>query len=278
MSHAALAKPIDRLLGGQLSTLALAVGTIAPDLEFFIRGRIARTAGHQPYGVLLLDVPLALVFLAALTWLVVPGIIALLNDDALHLGPALRRSFTVPRRVWTDPTALAGHVLAVMIGAGSHILWDEFTHGPVAEGEAIAWLNRFPFAIGQADFALYSVLHWLSTAGGLASVMIVLNRWLDRQPRQIPAEALLEPVPSAIRNAGLAFVALVTIGFTIQNPIAVLGGGSARPDALGDLLATSATWALSGCFIALALFGGAIQLGLIERWEERRPGPNTPVG
>ena len=278
ISHVAVAGPLNRLVNQQLPVLALAVGTMSPDLEFFLRGRIERSIGHTVHGILLLDVPLSFAFLAALSWLIIPAITTLLPDAALHLGAPLERTFTLPRAAWTDRRALARITLAVMIGAGSHILWDQFTHNPGADEVALGWLDWLPFSIGEADFALHSIFQWLSTALGLTLVMRSLNRWLDTQPREIPAEALLEPTPSAIRKLGWAFVGIVTVGFAVQNPLAFLGTGGGRPTGLANLLAHSAIWSLSGCFIALSLFGAAIQMGLVERWVSSEPGPNTSVG
>lgn len=264
IAHAAAAEPIDRLLGRQVSTLALAVGTLAPDLEFFIRGRSERSIGHDLHGTVLLDLPLAFVFLAALSWLVVPAIVTLLPDNALHLGPALRRSFTVPLRRWGDPSALARLAVAILIGAGSHLLWDDFTSEPPPETASLQWLTRFPFSLGGADHALHSILRWASTVGGLILVGLALRRWLERQPRQIPADALLEPIPPKLRRGGLAFIAIVTVAFAVQHPLAFVGDGPARPDATADILAATVSWALAGCFVALALFGAALQLGVLE--------------
>lgn len=278
ISHVALARPLDRVLGGELPILALAAGTMAPDFEYFLRGRIERSISHLAHGVLLVDLPLGLLFLAALTWLVVPGILTLLPDGALHLGPGLTRTFTIPRSAWTDRLSLARIAVAIMIGAGSHLVWDEFTHGPAAEGRWLGWLNALPFSIGQADFALYSVFQWISSVAGLAVLAIAADRWFDRQPRAVPANVLLDPTPSVLRRVGWVFVGVVTVGFGIQNPLAFLGGGDARPSGLLEVIGISAVWALTGLFLALALFGAAVQLGLIERWQSTEPGPNTPVG
>ncbi len=278
ISHAAVASPLNRLVNKQLPVLALAVGTMSPDLEFFLRGRIERSIGHTAHGVVLLDLPLSFAFLAALSWLIVPAVVTLLPDAVLHLGRPLERAFTLPKAAWTDRRAMAKLTLAITIGAGSHLLWDQFTHSPGADDEGLGWLNWLPFSIGEADFALHSILQWISTAVGLTLVMLSLNRWLDTQPREVSAEALLAPTPGALRKLGWGFIGIVTIGFAVQNPLAFLGDGGGRPSGLANLMAHSAIWALSGCFIALSLFGAAVQMGLVERWTSMQPEPKTSVG
>ena len=278
--------PIDRLLGRQLPFVAIAVGTISPDLEFFVRGRIERTIGHTAHGALLLDVPLGLAFLMLLNWFAVPAIQALLPPSLAHLGPALDRAVAVLRRTSTDLRSLAGIVVALLIGAGSHILWDAFTQAAAVDPtgtpyRSLAWLDRFPFTIGEASFALHSVLHWLSTAGGLVVVMIALDRWIERQ--RPPAETHHETsaAPAATRRAGWALTAAAVAVFVVQHPVARAGDGPGRPSGLSDVLATGAVWALAGCFVGLVLVGTLVRLGVLPTGGAGvplPPDPDRPVG
>lgn len=290
ISHLAAAKPIDSLLGRQLPMIALAVGAMAPDFEFFIRGRIERTIGHTVHGALLIDVPLGLLFLAALTWLIVPAICSLLSAEDRYLAPAIERSFTVPRGMWSSPSGLARIVLALLIGIGSHLLWDVFTQPtPVgADGvrvASLAWLDWFPFSIGEADFALHSVLHWLSSAFGLVVLMVAVDRWLERQARPGPGDEVTTatrptPTRSPMRLIGWGLVIATTGAFLIQHPAPLLDSGPARPTGLAEQLATAAVWALAGCFVGLALFGLLLQVGFLPSGASvpRPPDPYRRAG
>lgn len=259
ISHAAAALPLQRYGGRELPLLALAVGSMSPDLEFFIVGRIERTIGHTAHGVLLLDLPLSLLFLATMTWLLVPGVVALLPDRYRHLEPAIERSFSLRRSQLLTPAGLATTSIAVMVGAGSHILWDVFTHGPAQSDTVLEWLNSFPFSVGKANFALYSILQWISTGVGLAVITNALIDWIERQPAQ-PAKDGATPQPRR-RTMGLALVALITTAFAVQSPVALIGDRPARASGLGEQITTSAIWAMSGCVIALGLVGLAARLG-----------------
>jgi hypothetical protein len=281
ISHLAAALPADRLLGRQLPLVALAVGAMSPDLEFFLRGRIERTIGHTAHGAVLMDVPLGLLFIAALTWLVIPAIGSLLSTQNGHLGGALQRSLGLPGHAWRDPRSLAQIVLALLIGAGSHIVWDVFTQ-PAATDPAgvryrsLAWLDRFSFSIGEADFALHSVLHWASTVLGLIAVMLAFDRWIDRHPSPTETVGSPRPVPAITRRVGWVLAIGGTAAFLVQHPVALVGDGPARPTGLSSVLATGAVWALSGCFVGLAAFGALLRFGVLPTATAAPPRPPDP--
>lgn len=278
ISHAAIAPPLQRVLGRDTPILPLAVGTMAPNLELFLWGRNTRSISHEAHGVVLFDLPLALLFLAGLTLFVVPAIVTLMPERWIHFGPALGRSFTMPLARWTDAKLMARTITAIMIGAGSHLLWDDFTHAPQPGSVAMGWLGRVPFSLGDTEIAVHSLLGWVSTIGGLVFVVATAAAWFRRQPHEVPVTTLLEPTPTMLRAVGWSFVALMTVGFAIQSPLAFLGGGPARPTGTGDLAAISVVWALSGCTIALGLFGAAVRLGLVERWASAgSTSDSTPV-
>ncbi len=265
MAHAAVAAPLDRALGRQLPALGLAAGALAPDLEFFLNGRIERSISHEPYGVVLLDLPLALAFLVVTGSLVVPGVVGLLGPGSRHLATPIGRAFVVDPGTWTSIGAIARLVVAILIGASSHLIWDEFTHGPIIDAPGLGWLNSFPFSIGEADFALYSVVQWVSTAVGLGALMIGLDRWLGRQAIDGQMPASVRFLTGEARVVGLAAVAATTAAFAVQHPAVILDDEVTRPEALGDLLATATVWGMTGCYVALAAIGAALRLGLVGR-------------
>lgn len=285
LSHLAAAKPLDRLLGQQLPFVALAAGAMAPDLEFFLRGRIERTIGHSAHGAVLMDVPLGLLFLAVVAWLVTPAIRALLPTEVEHLGAALERSMAIPGGSWLDPRALARIVLALLIGAGSHIVWDVFTQPAASDAtgtvyQSLAWLDRLEFSIGETNFALHSLLHWLSTALGLIAVMVTVDRWIERNPAPTDADESGRYVPAVTRRTGLALTGATTVAFLVQHPVALLGDDPARPSGLASVLATEAVWALAGCFVGLAAFGTLLRSGALPTEVtalRRPPDPTRPT-
>lgn len=264
VAHAAVAPPIGRAVGGTLPVVAVAAGAISPDLEHFVLGRIDRSIGHEPFGILLLDLPLALAFLLLWCALVVPGVIGLLPDRYRHLAGPIADQFRLGH-AWRSPGGVGRIGLAIVVGASTHLIWDEFTHGPVRDIAPIDWLNSYPFMIGRAEFAAYSIVHWVSTAGGMAALMWSLDRWIERQPIGVEPPPAVSRLTRPGRFAAWLFLVVAVAGFAAQSPIAALESGVGRPAALGDRLATSTVWALTGGFAALAVLGGLIRLGLVGR-------------
>ena len=173
-----------------------------------------------------------------------PALAVLLPRRWGHLGPAMSRAVTLPRASWTDPSELARVSIAIMVGAGSHILWDSFTYAPPPGVRSLAWLGWFPFSIGGTDLHSTRWVNWLSTGLGLTVSLMALARWSDRQVIGPPDERALA-APGFIRAGGWAFVAVITLGFAVRNPLALLGGAPPEVDP-GLRWTTASIWALTG--------------------------------
>jgi len=61
-AHPALFIPIQKSIKGKLSATGLILGSMIPDFEYFLKMRAGENMSHQWYGILLFDIPLALVF------------------------------------------------------------------------------------------------------------------------------------------------------------------------------------------------------------------------
>jgi hypothetical protein len=123
-SHPALAVPFYLAKKRWFSLTGLVAGSIAPDFAYFIQ--MKKTGGrfsHTLTGVFLFDLPMA-IFLA----LVFHNIIKrpLVN----HLPrPFYRRFGPYAQGHWTGFNERAMViVLSILIGAGTHLLWDAVTH------------------------------------------------------------------------------------------------------------------------------------------------------
>ncbi|MFO0660503.1 MAG: DUF4184 family protein [Polyangiaceae bacterium] len=126
-SHAAAILPLRHIPWvKQLSTPALVVGSTAPDLVYLFASKGAST--HRPLGLLYFCLPiglLAFLYVEALTLPVISPLVLPYFSEKWH--PLAARLFgprTLPSRFvdWLRVGA------AIMIGAGTHQLWDGFTH------------------------------------------------------------------------------------------------------------------------------------------------------
>lgn len=180
VAHAAAAVPLARALGRRAVLSALVIGSMVPDFWYILPLPLKRADTHT---------------LAALFWFCLPvGFAtyvlyhAVMKQPWLELIPrplALRLAGCtapgLPRARWS--TVLTSLVL----GAGTHLLWDALTHdGPIVE-HALPALDAALFSIGPYEAYGYSLLQHLSTAAGLALLAVWLRAWYRSAAPRPPA-------------------------------------------------------------------------------------------
>jgi hypothetical protein len=174
-AHPAAVLPFLRLPPSTVNFTALVVGSITPDLGYYVGQFSVATLAHTFRGSFLVCLPSGFVLLAIVyllrkpIWFVLPQ---------PHRG-ALEAMAYAPSRVsvrWIFVSACS-----ILAGAWTHIVWDSFTH---ADGWSV---GEFPalrtvfFNVGGMDIALYSFLQLLSTIVGLAAVVAAYLAWLRRR-------------------------------------------------------------------------------------------------
>jgi hypothetical protein len=168
-SHAAAVLPFLRT---PLPASALVVGSITPDLPYYLPGDPGLLT-HTATAVVTTDLALG-----AVAWAVWHAVLA---TPALAASPAgLRaRLAGVPlglgRRL-SSPAAVGRTLLALLLGAATHVLWDEFTHARRWGAEHIpalqevhgplygwAWAQQLSGALGGLVLAVWFVGWWRRT-------------------------------------------------------------------------------------------------------------------
>lgn len=122
LAHPAIMLPLAKT--GRFSLTALIAGSMVPDLEFFLQMREVENIGHHWYGVLLFDLPVAIVccyvFHNLLKYLLI-----------IHLPAAYRNKFIDVIGFNWNVYAAANKMkilFSLFLGILSHIAWDGFTH------------------------------------------------------------------------------------------------------------------------------------------------------
>ena len=162
-SHAAAVLPVKLWRPAWFDGVALVIGSTAPDLGYPLAGVVPLPDTHELPALLWWNLPVTL----APCWLVR----RLAPDVAVHL-PA--RWFALPdygvlgrvRHRWYVT------VWSALLGAGSHILWDGFTHNPAVGGWAA---RRIPFLSHEAlpGWPWWYLLQHLSTLfGGVVAIAL----------------------------------------------------------------------------------------------------------
>lgn len=162
LSHPLFAVPLKRLVP-RLSIIGLALGSMAPDMEYFIAMVPYRTIGHSWQGLFLQAFPLCIALAAAIERVLRPTLWHLLPGKLLQLIPAAWLADR-PDRGWQG---WAWFLLSVVLGFLTHLFMDGWTHAgnwftylvdkPVAGLPLYKWLQYSFSVIGLAVPALLAL-------------------------------------------------------------------------------------------------------------------------
>ena len=171
-SHPAAVLPLLRL---GLVPSALVIGSMAPDLPYYLPLSIDSAKTHSLFGVVGIDLLLGLV--AYGVWR------ALVSPLATAVAPASMRA-RLPRRapfgLSGDPRPALLVAVSLIAGAATHVLWDEFTHVDRWGYRHLAWLAQQHGSLEGYRWAQYG-----SGVFGAALIALAVRRWWQ--------EATVEP-------------------------------------------------------------------------------------
>src|SRR4051794_35377528 len=138
--------------------VGLVAGSVAPDVPLILPMPYGYDQAHSALGIVSVDVLAGVTI--ALLWAF------LVRDPAVEAGPAwVRDRVDVTGTLGVRQLSLLP--AAVLLGAATHVLWDEFTHQGRWGAAHIPWLAETH--IGHAGY------HWAqagSSAAGLAIVIV----------------------------------------------------------------------------------------------------------
>lgn len=220
-AHAAAAFPFRR---SRLVLSALIVGTMAPDLEYFLRLAPGQPYGHTLPGVFLLTLPLALVTL----WL----FHAFVKAPFIELLPTGLECRLVP---YTGKFHFGGAarfgliVVSVLIGTLTHLAWDSFTH-------TNTWLVRdwpvlrHPIHVTfLGDWPLYKLLQHGSTLLGLTVLALWIAAWYRSAERCSPLTARMGSAWPLRKVMTLLAIAIIALAAGTAYAVSVAGIPTRRP-------------------------------------------------
>lgn len=199
-SHAAAVLPLLHLPGARhLPASALVLGSTAPDLVYLV-GTLG-AAAHHPGGLLGFCLPAGVLAFLYVEALVVPVVgPVLLAVSPARARPTLARVLG-PRPLPRTPVAWLLVLLALLVGAATHQIWDGFTH---------AWMwpagSLYPdttVSLFGRPILLSRVLQHLSSVLGLLVVLAYL-RWT-------PAPTVAPALPGERIAAGRRLLALLAL-------------------------------------------------------------------
>jgi Domain of unknown function (DUF4184) len=178
-SHPAAVLP---LLGIGLPASALVIGSMSPDLPYYLPLTTTSWPTHSLLGIVTIDVVLGLA-----AWALWHG---LLSAPALAESPVGLRQ-RLAGRVELGLAGRAGLrqlglvVVALVVGSATHVLWDEFSHPG-------RWGTHHLHVLAR-DWGGLPGYRWVQYGSGLFGVAVEaywLWRWWQRTPaREVPSAA-----------------------------------------------------------------------------------------
>lgn len=173
-SHPAAILPLRRM---GLPVAALVIGSMVPDLPYYLPLPLSFAQTHSITGVLTVDLLLGLCAFVAwhallarpLLWAAPPGMQRRIPDaERAGLRPRL-----------TSVGAVVGVSVALVVGSLTHVAWDAFTHSGM-------WgIRTFPeLGTPVLGLAAHRWLHLASSALGLLAIAWVVARWWRRAPQE----------------------------------------------------------------------------------------------
>ena len=116
IAHPAAVIPLARPLGRIGVPSALAIGSVVPDLWYFVPG-LDRSDSHSAAGLVWFCLPAGLLAYALFHTVLKQPLIALISPRLAYYACA-----GLPQRPWTAV------VISLLVGALTHLVWDALTH------------------------------------------------------------------------------------------------------------------------------------------------------
>jgi hypothetical protein len=260
LAHPAAAIPLRRVLGSYAVFSALVIGSLTPDLSYFLPVRIPHVASHSPAALFWFCLPVGFVVYVVFHACLKRPLVSLLPSYLRRrLIPVVEPAGGLPA---ARPAAIAASLLA---GAASHLLWDTLTHSGAPLVRGLGRLAQ-PFlgAAVRPEFG-ENTLQLLSTALGFLLLGVFSLRWLRRAAPSATDQGFT--ITPRVRAALLVLLLLAWGLLALPEAAPYLRHGL-TPHALEEFLARVVTVGSSASAIALVLFGV-----LWQRPQEDRPPP-----
>ena len=233
-AHAAAAWPVRRIFA-RLPLSALIIGTLSPDFEYFLRLAPVSRWAHTPAGIVLFCIPVSIGVWLVFRRLIRPALLDL-------LPPGLANALGSPSTSW--PWAL----VAISLGALTHVAWDGFTHQHDWAVNAWPVLETDVAPEQLPGLRWYKLLQHLSTAGGVSALAAWIATWVRSQP---PGATRWAAGQLARVSRAAALVLFLTIGAACINAFQA----SRWPMQLSRF----AVGGMIGCSFALLLLGAGFE-------------------
>ncbi|WP_179137273.1 DUF4184 family protein [Candidatus Entotheonella palauensis] len=256
LAHPAAVIPLCRRLHYPGAMSALVIGSMAPDFVYWLPLPIYREMSHRIPALFTFCLPADFSLFLLYHILIKPPILALLPRAILMRLPQ-------PQPIPWHLRHIILVLLAVLLGATTHITWDAFTHRDTLVTRLLPFLETPLWTGNGYVLYLYKLLQHASTLVGFGVLAIFVWRWYQRTP---PRDNLGSSGLAAWQKAALATYLIV------PSAIGAIRSGLHRAPWEASLIALQ-KFLISGAVTGIGIFTIVlITLGLLWPLIERREG------
>ena len=174
LSHPAIVLPLRRFSPPPLDFVALVIGSVTPDIGFYIDRFDLSTFAQTLPGSFLACLPTGVILLLFYYFFCRPVCYPLPSPHRQALLP-LCPDFPTGLLRWGII------LLSLLLGAWTRNFWDAFTHEHGWFVDRIQWLQQPVLQVGSTTVCMFLLLQELSTLVGFAIVALTYWLWLRRQ-------------------------------------------------------------------------------------------------
>ena len=176
-SHPAIVLPMTFLPRHWFSLTGLIVGSLTPDFEYFLRMKIQSNYRHTISGAFWFDLPIGI-----LLAFIFHNIVRDSLFDNLPRGLKLRLS-KFKLFEWNEYFKKNWFVVivSILVGTGSHIFWDSFTHDNGYFVRTIPTLTNNMNIFGRQIQAYKILQHSSTLLGGSIIAIVIFKLTFDRK-------------------------------------------------------------------------------------------------
>jgi hypothetical protein len=215
LAHPAAVIPLHHFFRRCLVLIPLMIGSITPDLGYYIQQFGLATFAHGFQGSILVCLPSGALLL---------GILCLIRKPIGFMLPQPHRTIfsqsievSIPRHL----TSILKTIISIWLGAWTHIAWDSFTHASGWAVTRIPFLHQELVNIGTIHLPAYYLLQQISTISGALILAILYRAALRRIPR-----TSVPPVQNRLRYAICGIIGFIALLIAI--PLAIPASAAAQ--------------------------------------------------
>jgi hypothetical protein len=235
LAHPIATAPIWFGSNRKLDLPSLFVGSMIPDIDYFLKLHPIKTIGHTFSGISIQGLPYSIAILLVVRYVLMRPFLAFLPEQ-------LSRKFPQPKSYFPlQILHVFNVIISIVIGAVSHLIWDSFTH---SNGWLVINLTAIKSEIGAV--AIYQLLQYISGIIGILGLLLWLFIWLYRSECR-PRIETLTPTWRAVVTLcisccafGLAIVAIEANHMVGETP--------------ADVFVRSLIGCISGVLLGLLLY------------------------